>query len=200
MHRLSVLCGLLFLACCGSDIRLDIAETSLEPSSPVRIAVAQVQIVNDSPIKEKALQAPQAALLAEPIQSEFDAALACLLGRLVLPAEVGTDRAVVRIENASITSTYHPAKDIAIVGLIALASGVTEEYTAVIEGAIEIENNQDRVIKVVRFSVFGSATDKSGTDEEVSRGASAAAIAALQELQRDIPAKIERYLHEYALK
>jgi len=188
----------MLLSGCVSPIRLDV--DTRPTAGPVFLAVAEVRLIDETISRPPAAPAVETYPLDDRFQDQFRLAVTTVLTDLVAATGTGPNRAVIRIEESGVAATSHPAKDIVFAGLVACVAGVEETYTASVKGTIEIEEEAGRVVKSARFSCFGSATDKSGTDEEVIRGVSAAAQAALDEMQRNIRSGVKRYLYETGLQ
>lgn len=134
-----------------------------QPTQPIGLNVASIQIVNDAEtnIKHKyKFVANRTASLFKQVQSQFHESIVELLKNLIYPSQKSSNVAIVRIDEASVFLTTSGDFNFSFLSIIYMAAGHKESFIATIKGVIEIENASGQVIQSMGFDVKGVAKEK----------------------------------------
>lgn len=195
-----LLSTLIFLTGCGKEWNFHIDDSQITIEETIKIDVAKVEIVNNAPIEKAVrtgLYSTHTSPLGEHIQSRFQDAVIRLLDNLIVPNQDSYPKAIVRIDRAVVTASHQGEKNIPFIGILAFATGVPEEFTAVITGAVEIEDSKSHVISYTNFNTKTTITSTTAFSEEVQTAIDSVAKKALLELQTEVREKVNRYLYQY---
>ncbi len=173
-----------------------------DPSSieVVRLNVDKIGVVSNAKI-EPWRNSPYSSdpnPLSQNVQLQFHEAIKRNAGNALIVAGNSTNKtAIIQIDRAVVTMTNQGIKSVAFIGLFFV--GMEEEYTATIEGVIEIEDDQKQVVDKADIRINTTIKGRNATREQIEEGASNAINEALISLQKEIVGKSKRYLHKYLL-
>lgn len=166
----------------------------------VKLNVDKVEIVNIATVEpwrnDPLSSRPNP--LRQDVQTQFHEAINRNAVYALIAAGISSNKKVIiRIDRAVVMKTTQGIRNVPFLGLLLL--GVEEEYSAFIEGAIEIEDDQKKVIDKADIRVSTTMKGHDATVEQIKEGASNVINEALISLQKEIIEKSKRYLHKHLL-
>ncbi|MDH4227038.1 MAG: hypothetical protein OEV59_04705 [Deltaproteobacteria bacterium] len=193
--RLKALASILFLCflVCGCAMNsIDIVNSP--PSKILRLNVAAVTIKNTAEIEPWRNQ-PYSSTpnpLREGVQAQFHSAVLKKLENLFVSSSNGQGKATIKIERAVIMNTTQGIKNVVVVGWFFL--GNKEDYIAIIDGSIEIEDKSGQVVERIYWKVKTNVSGSSLTEARIREASSKAANMALDKLEGELEERAKRYL------
>jgi hypothetical protein len=165
------------------------------PKDIVRFDADSVEVVLSAAIEPRRADpwSSRPVPLYEEIQTQLHEAIMRNAASHIVAAEIGTEKKViVQISRAVITDTVQAIKNVPFVGILAL--GMKEEYSVIIEGYVEIEDDQGRVIS--RAPIRANAKELAVNGADILNKVIEDALILLHD---EIIRNSRRYLHAYLL-
>jgi hypothetical protein len=187
------LCFFILSGC--APLVLDIKQPS--DFKVTKINVQKVEIINKAEIEPQRVDpySSQPNPLKRNIQEQFHESIMQVFKSHIIPSENGYNKAVVILEKAVVSITAFGGKSIPLLGILFL--GKKEDCIAIIEAAIEIEDDQKHVIDRAAIHVKAISQGAYLTEEDIKKLASETVNKSLKLLQEDITEKTGRYLYKY---
>lgn len=199
MNILKILIVVMFVPLTGcAPLVLNIKDPS--PQEVVKLNVEKIEFINSAKVETggPSVLADSIFPCPEDMQLQFHEAIKRnAVNPVIITGSASNERAIIRINRAVVMRTVKGVKGIPILGILFL--GIKEDYSAIIEGVIEIEDEQKRVIHKADFSSSATIKGDATTVEQIKEGASNVINEVLISLQKEIVEQSKRYLYKHLL-